>query len=503
LGVRGLHAVPSLSLVTPHVIAVPARIGVTMINYFVTRRVLTCLLYFAGLFTTAPAIVAADEAPRNIGRTSCATATCHGGVIGSGPAWHSSANVWESRDPHVAAGEVLLSKLSLRIVSALEPAASDSEEVFLRALQTRCVSCHAPEAVSGPLATAAASELKSVRAALAVGVSCEACHGAASIWEKEHTRMDWNPRMDWKPNQRFSTASGMLDTESLLARTDNCSRCHVGSRTADGQIRDMNHDMIAAGHPALYFDMLRYQARLPAHWDAATESLASLLPRQLPKSVEALRTRVLLAALRLSDERRAESARTFKPELSEYAELSEYDCAACHHGLDFDSRRQQRGSTGTPLWQPWYTAGRKLEISREQLRLDQPQLGQMLHSLESSIVQRSESLMQTPETDLQSHIKSLLSGSQPDCRIDYCSAAAWLDQIEVAGQSIARQENSDVHEQFDKLLLLMRQRVLGYQHSTPTTLEVLMPREWEQREIESFRKELILRISPAERRGSQ
>lgn len=196
--------------------------------------------------------------------------------------------------------------------------------------------------------------------------------------------------MDWHKLDRFTPATGMLDTRSLLARADNCARCHVGSRTAEGLIRDMNHDMIAAGHPPLYFDMFGHQARLPAHWDTTKEALGSAPPEQLASSIEALRTRVLLAAMQLSEERRVDSADAPQPE------LSEFDCAACHHALELDGLRMHRDSVGSPLWQPWYTAGRKLESSRDQLRLDQPLLGQMLKSLSVSTKQRSISLIEAP-----------------------------------------------------------------------------------------------------------
>ncbi len=65
----------------------------------------------------------ADEPARILGPASCASATCHGGLPGVGPAWHSSAHVWESDDRHAEAGMVLLNAQSCRIVGNLEPRA--------------------------------------------------------------------------------------------------------------------------------------------------------------------------------------------------------------------------------------------------------------------------------------------------------------------------------------------------------------------------------------------
>jgi hypothetical protein len=329
----------------------------------------------------------ADELPRYIGRSSCATATCHGGIAGIGPAWHSSSSVFEASDPHARAGDVLLNDLSIRIVEALEPSASGSDELFARTLQTRCVSCHAPEIPSASSATSATLEPERLRRELAAGVSCEACHGPASVWEKLHTGAAW------AKSARFTAALGMLDTESPLARADDCARCHVGSRPAEGPIRDMNHDMIAAGHPPLSFDMLRYQTRLPPHWAADREALATAPAQESAPMVDAWRTRVLLAALRLSAERRSSSAHSPQPE------LSEYDCTACHHQLQLESPRERSGSTGSALWHPWYTAGQELPVPREELRLDRPGMGALLHTLEEPVRQRSEALMQAAQRD--------------------------------------------------------------------------------------------------------
>lgn len=422
----------------------------------------------------------ADDHPQYVGRSSCATATCHGGVIGLGPAWHSSSSVWESSDPHLRAGAVLLADLSRRIVGALEPAATDSDVAYYRALQTHCVSCHAPEA---------ATELKSLDAALIAGVSCEACHGPASHWEKIHTLQGWNQ------SERFSASTGMLDMESPLSRVDNCVRCHVGSRTADALVRDMNHDMIAAGHPPLYFDAIRHHARLPTHWARAADKVTELQRSRAPETHEGLQARVLLAALRLSSERRVAGLAAPQPE------LSEYDCGACHHDLRINSPRQNR-STATALWQPWYTAGRELAVSRRDLHLSQTDLHKLHSTLEHSLLERSRSLIENMETDPRLHLEHLLADGLPDNRADYCSAAAWTDQIEAA------QGRSVVQKQVDHLLISFRQRVLGFEKAEPTPLERLIPRQWEQHDLNSLRNELYHSIrpdsiAPEKRRGGR
>ena len=446
---------------------------------FYTKSQCVYAIILLMLSFVASTSASADNKPRYVGRSSCATATCHGGVVGLGPAWHSSSSVWESSDRHAQAGDVLLEDLSKRIVQALEPAAADSKAAYYMALQTRCVSCHAPEAASA-LPAEAAREFKSLDAALIAGVSCEACHGPASRWEKAHTLQGWN-----QP-ERFCATTGMLDTESPLSRADNCARCHVGSRTADGQVRDMNHDMIAAGHPALYFDMVRHHARLPKHWAEATDELAKVQRNQAPEAAEALRTRVLLAAIELSFERRT----TKMPQ----PELSEFDCGSCHHDLRWNGPRQNHGSTGSALWHPWYTAGRELAVSRSELHLAQTDLDQLHRLLRQPLIERAASLVQDLKTDPRLHLNHLLTEGLPDNGADYCEAAAWTDQIEDA--RTAAHENEADQEQANKLFMLFRQRVLGFQKARPAPLEVLIPREWEQHELDSVRKELFLLLKP-------
>src|SRR6185312_4830920 len=63
--------------------------------------------------------------------------------------------------------------------------------------------------------------------------------------------------------------SGMARLYDIGERALACAGCHVGA-PADPErgypVRDMNHDMIAAGHPRLNFDFADYQHRLTPHW---------------------------------------------------------------------------------------------------------------------------------------------------------------------------------------------------------------------------------------------
>ena len=262
-----------------------------------------------------------------VGLSSCASATCHGGIASNEATWRTSFSVWESRDPHSGAGLILANEQSRAIIALLEPPAAISQDAMLDALKRRCTSCHVTSE-SSPATFASGTEQTShaqkASLSLVSGVSCESCHGAASEWLDRHTRADWN-----QDATRFSVAVGMLDTEDLLPRIDVCVRCHLGSRTADGLVRDMNHDLIAAGHPALNFDMAEFMHRLPPHWDseafAKRESGVTAVQRN-----SAARWRVMAGQARLTLQRL--EAHSQHPAIP-FPELSEYDCISCHHEL--------------------------------------------------------------------------------------------------------------------------------------------------------------------------
>src|SRR5262249_55993054 len=61
-----------------------------------------------------------------------------------------------------------------------------------------------------------------------------------------------------------SASVGMYDTRNLVKRAEKCVSCHVGD-----EIRNVDHELIAAGHPDLVFDFETYTAMMPPHWRTA------------------------------------------------------------------------------------------------------------------------------------------------------------------------------------------------------------------------------------------
>jgi hypothetical protein len=284
---------------------------------------------------------AADTAPagqnaRWLGVGSCASMACHHGNGPRGSAG-SEYSTWVSYDKHSRAYQVLFNEQSRRIVENLwkgygKEAKAETSEL--------CLKCHSMKAD----ATGTGSQVS-----LSDGVGCESCHGPAERWVAEHYRTP----AGGPEKQR---ALGMTATKDLRTRARVCTGCHVGD--AD---REVNHDLIAAGHPRLNFEFGAYLANLEKHW------------REKPPNTEPdFEARVwavgqvasLEAALKLLQARAAAAQKPprkdAKPgERAVWPEFAEYDCYACHHGLRDEEWRRRDSSkrpAGSYPWGTWYGA---------------------------------------------------------------------------------------------------------------------------------------------------
>jgi len=119
---------------------------------------------------------------------------------------------------------------------------------------------------------------------------------------------------------------------------ERCASCHIG--TAD---KAVDHEMIAAGHPDLVFDLAAFSAAMPRHWQGppSTDRWRDVRDWSVGQIVQ---LREGLARL---------ARRAAGPVWPEYAEL---DCFACHHRLTRpdDSWRQARGyANRRPGSAPW------------------------------------------------------------------------------------------------------------------------------------------------------
>jgi hypothetical protein len=200
-----------------------------------------------------------------------------------------------------------------------------------------CLSCHVSPALARQVDPKETAMFAWVGRERAFGVGCEACHGSATSWLEEHLAPSW-PKDATEKQKRGMTN---LSDPAVLTRT--CAGCHVGAAPSNGvPARDVNHDLIAAGHPRLAFEISSFFANLPKHWkQPKVYDEPKLWAVGQVVSAEAS-----LALLK----QRADDVQAPWPE------FADYDCAACHHDLAKPSWRQAQGSRrrlGGWAWGTW------------------------------------------------------------------------------------------------------------------------------------------------------
>jgi len=300
----------------------------------------------------------ATNAPRYVGSGSCAARACHGNPTLTRRGESNSAYViWLSTDPHAQAYAILSTTEAQHMAEALDLGDATKAQ--------RCLACHSLS-IGGSHRGAAPGA--SADALLADGVGCEACHGPAEKYLAKHTLNRWHKPGDPK----FDPSFGMTDTTNIAPRAAVCAGCHIGQPDAEGRPwRDVDHDLIAAGHPRLNFEFSAYMANLPPHWNIKREpqrfdELHSWVAGQLASADAALKLLECRAASAPSSTSAAE--RTFVPGV--WPELSEYDCFSCHHDLRGGSWRQTYSRSvptdhpklppGSPGWGTWYLQGPRI-----------------------------------------------------------------------------------------------------------------------------------------------
>jgi Cytochrome c554 and c-prime len=267
----------------------------------------------AGSAAQGPGTPAAAVGKFN-GAGSCAASSCHGSIQPKTITriFQNEYTIWAGQDKHANAYAVLSNPVSIRIGKILKIGRPDQAQ--------KCLVCHSLDV---PL------EKRARTFGMEDGVSCENCHGPASGWLGPHTTANW-------PHLR-SVELGMYDTRDLVQRSAKCASCHVGSPQ-----QFVDHDMIAAGHPDLTFELGYFTEAMPQHWKR---------PPDMPW-IE-VRAWAVSQATQLGEALRRLSWRAGLPTWPEFAEM---DCIACHHSLTRteNSWRQELGYPGRrPGTAPW------------------------------------------------------------------------------------------------------------------------------------------------------
>jgi Cytochrome c554 and c-prime len=279
-----------------------------------------------------PSIVRAGQAEsaKYLGPGSCAATSCHGSVkpVADSRILQNEYSAWIIKDKHSKAYQALTSEIGERMARILKLGAKAEES-------PKCLACHS-------LNTTAAERGRPFE--IAEGVSCENCHGPSSAWLGGHTERQWT--------HEKSVALGMTDTRNVIHRTEKCLECHLGSAN-----KFVDHEMIAAGHPDLFFELDSFSAIEPRHWKVPRESApgkpvgdGAWVGVQDWSVGQAVQLRASLERLQW----RSEGERFDKKDV--WPEYSELSCFACHHALVSakDSWRQAHEFAGRrpgdPAW---------------------------------------------------------------------------------------------------------------------------------------------------------
>jgi len=300
------------------------------------RALRRAILWSAIVFTAlpvAPAAAAPAETSKYTGPGSCSSTSCHGSVKPRADSriFQDEYSIWVVKDKHAKAYEALTSLVGQRMGRILGIGKSEQA--------AKCLACHALDVPA---------EARARTFELTEGVTCENCHGPSSAWLGPHTTRGWTHEQ--------SVAAGMYDTRNLARRTEKCLSCHLGT-----QEKSVDHEMIAAGHPDLYFELDSFSAVMPRHWKTPRESASGVAAENDAWAGVRDWGTGQAVQLRASMERIAWRAKG-----KNWPEYSDLQCFSCHHALTApeQSWRQERGYAGRrPGDPPWN--GSRYAIFRE------------------------------------------------------------------------------------------------------------------------------------------
>ena len=274
--------------------------------------------------------------PKWMGVASCASMSCHNAGEGREKK-RSEYSTWAAHDKHTQAYNALLIPRSQDIARNLKLSKPAHEEPL-------CLKCHAMAHTNGQ------EEPVDDHFYLRDGVGCESCHGPAEKWLEEHFRGDFKSKSAEEKESRY----GLRNTKSLTSRVKICASCHIGSPD-----REVDHDLIAAGHPRMSFDFSGYLALYNKHWPVAEDR--ARYPDYAARTWVVGQVAGAKASLELLH---ARADRAAKDGQKKWPEFSEYGCYACHKNLDVaDPKKEPSWKKGDPNrkpgelpWNTWYLA---------------------------------------------------------------------------------------------------------------------------------------------------
>jgi len=242
------------------------------------------------------------------GVASCAGSTCHGRAQGNGAVVRQDELAhWQDLSSqggaHSRSYAALASPRGTKIAAALGLGPATAAPA--------CLGCHA---------TAPPVAQRGAQFRLADGVGCESCHGASGPWIASHYAV--------RGTHADNVAHGLIALDRPSVRAGVCLDCHYGAATPGHFV---THQMMAAGHPRVSFELDLFSA-LEQHWNdtgsyAARKGKPDHLRLWAVGQAEAVRRSVTLygvPALRTQ---------------GSFPEFTFFDCHSCHRQIDDDPAR--------------------------------------------------------------------------------------------------------------------------------------------------------------------
>jgi hypothetical protein len=270
------------------------------------RDLIAALIWALAWALAVPA--AAGAPPLYQGVASCAGSTCHGRPEGNGAVvrqdelahWQDPAS---QGGAHARSHAALTGPRGAKIAAALGLGPASSAPT--------CLGCHA----TSPPAAQRGAQFR-----LADGVGCESCHGASSGWIASHYAV--------RGTHADNVAHGLIALDRPSVRAGVCLDCHYGAARPGHFV---THQMMAAGHPRIAFELDLFSA-LEQHWNEGTSYAAR----------KGRTDHVRLWAVGQAEAVRRAVALYGVPSLrmqGSFPEFTFFDCHSCHRQIEDDPAR--------------------------------------------------------------------------------------------------------------------------------------------------------------------
>ena len=314
--------------------------------------------------------------------------------------------VWGTNDKHTQAYAVLLNERSKQMAKILGVVDKDGNSQIHR--DVRCLTCHVGMPADQMLSVKKNDEEKvdnipghewlvaeqlTQDPRIAVGVSCESCHGPCGASLNDRSIEGWFGIHVSKKDWRYKAAAekeaeyGYWDVRSPVSKTRICLSCHLGN-VSEGKV--VTHEMYAAGHPPLPgFETATFIHQEPKHWrdfEEKTEEVREEFRKEAGEKGEFISPELnqtqdvligsvasLAEYMKLNADLANEDAKCAVPK-PEWPELANFACYACHHDLQERGWRLTRppvGTPGRPRLHEWPTALTEIALKYAGADLDE------------------------------------------------------------------------------------------------------------------------------------